>query len=127
MRGGYLLTLPLYILSIFFGWYTYIYRKNPPQFIDFWEIVLMSFAILTGINLLMRYALIHGDKIKTPIKVTVTPENVYWEKGRAKYEFYLTGIRDVKIEIDDKKAMIDVNYRASRDKSRMETAVQKER
>ena len=110
LNGIYWITFGMFIISIALSWHAFVYTEHPPHWTSFYLSIFSFALILTGIALLMRYALIHGDKIKAPIKVTVTQENAYWEKGRARFEFYLTGIRDVKIEVDDKKAMIDVNY-----------------
>ena len=110
LNGIYWITFGMFIIYIALSWHAFVYTEHPSHWTSFYLSIFSFVLILTGIALLMRYVLIHGDKIKAPIEVTVTSERVYWEKGRSNLEFYLTGISDVKIEVDDKKAMIDVNY-----------------
>jgi len=110
IRGLFLLTifimaciLPIFAIQDYYSGRLF----TTASVIGFPLIILIAF----GLYLAMRYILIHGDKIKTPIRVTVTPEKVYWEKARGKLKFYLYAVKDLHILVNDKKAMIDVNYR----------------
>ena len=111
LRGGYLLTSPLIILSIIFSWYEFIHKRQPPQMLDFYELVIISVLVIVGLNILMRYLLIHGDKIKEPIRYKITNNIVTSYRGSYLIrENPLYGIREVKIVVNDKKALIDVTY-----------------
>ena len=101
------------IVFLVLAYDTYYYFYLYPQYnkTSWITDILLGVGIGICLILLFRYVSIKLDKIKAPIEVMVTEDKVYWVKGSKKLEMYLTNIKDAYIFVNDKKAMIDVNYR----------------
>ena len=67
--------------------------------------------IMAGIYFLMRYALIHGDKIKAPIEVWITSEEYHYKKGNYHTVWRFDNIKKVKVIMDDNKLLIITDYK----------------
>ena len=67
--------------------------------------------IMMGIYFLMRYVLIHGDKIKAPIEVWITPEGYHYRKGNYHTVWRFDNIKRVKVVMDDNKLLIITDYK----------------
>ena len=111
LMGGDAITISLFLLAFFLSWYSFIYRSNPPKYDWFWLSFVSYVLILVGLDLAMRYILIHGDKIKAPIEVWVTEEGWGFRKGMRSREFGFRNIARVRHIMNDEKVMIDVDYR----------------
>ena len=109
LRGIYILTVATWFLMFAIpAWAYYVWHSVSTTF--FINSIILLTVLYLVLTYIMRYLLIHVDKIQAPIKVKVTPEMVYYEKGRYKKEFCMDGLKTAKIYIDDKIAYIETNY-----------------
>jgi|GEM_PF-1801758 len=115
IRGGFLVTSPIFFLSIVFGWYQFIFKPPSPDYFVAALIVALTGVLYIGLNLLMRYALIHADKIKEPIKVWATPYEVHFRKGNIKKDFSIEYLKTARVALTDKIVMLETNYEKDED------------
>jgi len=111
LLGIYVITIGVYILIILLAWNTFIRLKNPPHWYSFWSSLVEIGVILLIIGLVMRYVLIHLDKIKAPIEVWITEDGYHYRKGNYHTIWRFDNIKRVKVIMDDKKLLIITDYR----------------
>ena len=104
------LTLPIFIILFVFTTYEYFYVHTEWNKVNWILGSIFIFSLYFGLNGLMRYILIHGDKIKAPIEVMVKEISIVWKKGPRRQEFALAPIKDITFLLTDRKVKIDANY-----------------
>ena len=115
LNGIYWITFGMFLVSIFLSWHAFVYTEHPPHWTSFYLSIFSFALILTGLALVMRYLLIHADKIKTPIRVWLTPYEIHFRKGRIKMDFSMQGLKSVRLILNDKIVMLETNYEKDED------------
>jgi len=110
LRGIYGLAVLSVIMVIAIPAWAYFVNHSATR-TEFVNAVIIVVSIAFVLTLVMRYLLIHGDKIKEPIRYKIANNIVTSYRGSYLIrENPLYGIREVKIVVNDKKALIDVTY-----------------
>ena len=78
---------------------------------EFVNAVIIVVSIAFVLTLVMRYLLIHVDKIQAPIKVSIKEDVIRWEKGERGIEFPLAPISKLQFLITDKMMRVSADLK----------------
>jgi len=110
LRGIYGLAVLSVIMVIAIPAWAYFVNHSATR-TEFVNAVIIVVSIAFVLTLVMRYLLIHVDKIQAPIKVSIKEDVIRWEKGERGIEFPLAPISKLQFLITDKMMRVSADLK----------------
>ena len=110
LRGIYILTVATWFLMFAIpAWAYYVWHSVSTTF--FINSIILLTVLYLVLTYIMRYLLIHVDKIQAPIKVSIKEDVIRWEKGERGIEFPLAPISKLQFLITDKMMRVSADLK----------------